>query len=76
MYVCVRETKHSRIAFVSLDVIGFAAGREGAPTDKPPYVEPGYFGTDWGISKQPSQGAEDIAEMTEEEWRAAMEAVR
>jgi hypothetical protein len=52
------------------------AGRQGAVCDKPPYVEPGIFTTDWGLSSQPSQGEEDIANLTEDDWTAQMEAVR
>ena len=51
-------------------------GREGAVCDKPPYVEAGIFTTDWGISHQRSQGEEDIANMTDEDWAAQMDAVR
>lgn len=66
---------------ISLNVPGFfyvvnITGREGAVCDKPPYVEQGIFTTDWGISRQRSQGEEDIADMTEEDWAAQMNAVR
>ena len=37
---------------------GPSGGREGAPDAKPPYVDSGFFSTDWGISKQPSEGEE------------------
>lgn len=60
----------------ALRVFWVVAGREGAVCDKPPYVERGVFTTDWGLSQQRSQGEEDLAELTEEDWQAEMEAVR
>jgi len=52
---------------------GPSGGREGAPDAKAPYVDSGFFSTDWGISKQPSAGEEDIANLNEDDWRATSE---
>jgi hypothetical protein len=52
---------------------GPSGGRDGAPADRPPYVEPGLFTSDWSVSKQMSQGQEDISQMREDDWSVAMD---